>query len=67
MELAGLGMKDFREFLAKLLGTNPSVTGTLSGRYRLQVTIHRRLKTDSRGVSTGLVGGQRAQELGTDW
>jgi hypothetical protein len=66
VELAGLGMKDLREFLAKRLGTNPNVTGRLPGRYRFQVAIHGRLKTDSRGVSTGLAGGQRAQELGRD-
>jgi hypothetical protein len=66
VELAGLGMEDFCEFLAKRRSANPTIAGTLSGRYRLQVTIHRRLKTDRRGVSTGLVGGQRAQELRTD-
>jgi hypothetical protein len=66
VELASLGMEDLREFLAKRLGTNPNVTGRLPGRYRFQMAIYRRLKTDRRGVSTGLVGGQRAQELGTD-
>jgi hypothetical protein len=66
VELAGLGMEDFREFLAKHLGANPTVTGALSGRYRFQVTIDRWLKTDCGGVSSGLVGGQRAQELGRD-
>jgi hypothetical protein len=66
VELARLGMEDLREFLAKRLGTNPPVTGRLPGRYCLQVAIHRRLKTDSRGVAAGLAGGQRAQELGTD-
>jgi hypothetical protein len=66
VELASLGMEDLREFLAERLGTNPNVTGRLPGRYRFQVAIHRRLKTHGRGVSTGLAGGQRAQELGTD-
>jgi hypothetical protein len=66
VELARLGMEDLREFLAKRLGTNPNVTGRLPGRYRFQVTINRRLKTNSGGVSAGLAGGQRAQELGRD-
>jgi hypothetical protein len=66
VELAGLGMEDFCEFLTKRFDANPTVTGTLARRYRLQVTIHRRLKTDRRGVSPGLIGGQRAQELRTD-
>jgi hypothetical protein len=67
VELASLGMEDLREFLAKRLGTNSNVTGRLPGSYRFQMAIYRRLKTDRRGVSTGLAGGQRAQKLGTDW
>jgi hypothetical protein len=59
-------MEDFPELLAKRLSVNPTVTGTLSRCYRLQVTIHGRLKTNRRGVSSGLVGGQRTQELGRD-
>jgi hypothetical protein len=66
MKLAGLGMEDLRELFAKRLGANPAVTGTLSRRYRLQMTIYRRLEADGRGVSSGLVGGQRAQKLGGD-
>jgi hypothetical protein len=66
VEVASLGMEDLRQFLAERLGTNPNVTGRLPGRYRFQVAIHRRLKAHRRGVSTGLAGGQRAQELGTD-
>jgi hypothetical protein len=66
MKLAGLGMEDFREFLAKRLRANPTVAGTLPSCYRFQVTIHRRLKSDRSGIPSGLVGGQGAQKLGTD-
>jgi hypothetical protein len=66
VELGSLGMEDLRKFLAKRLGPNPAVTRTVSGRYRFQVPVHRRLETDRCGVSTGLVGSQRPQELGTD-
>jgi hypothetical protein len=66
LELARLGMEDLREFLVKRLGTNSNVMGRLPCRYRFQMAIYRRLKTDRRGVSTGFAGGQRTQELGTD-
>src|SRR5208337_486136 len=66
VKLGSLGMEDLRELLAKRLGRNPPVTGRLPGRYCFQMAIYRRLKTHRRGVSTGLAGSQRAQELGTD-